>query len=61
MAKHLAKKYGGDPGLFSKIMDAEELDGYDEEQKKAIAAKVHKLATGMWPGEHGGKNPEGKG
>lgn len=61
LAKHLAKKYGGDPHFFTKVLGDETLAGYPDDVKKAIAAKAHKLAIGIWPGEHGGKNPEGMG
>jgi hypothetical protein len=52
LAKHLAKKYGGDPHFFTKCMGAEEISSYDEDAKKAICAKAHKLVTGIWPGQH---------
>lgn len=32
---------------------ANQIDGW--------CARLHKLATGQWPGEHGGKNPNGPG
>jgi hypothetical protein len=60
LAKHLSHKYS-DPGLFSQCMDDPLLDGYPDDVKKAICARVHELITGMWPGEHGGKNPNGTG
>ncbi len=59
LAKHLSKKYGGDPHFFTKCMGAEEVAGYDDAVKKSLCAKAHKLAVGIWPGEHGGKNPTG--
>lgn len=51
LAKHLAKKYGGDPGFFTKCMSAEEVQGYPEDVRKALCAKGHKLAIGKWPTE----------
>lgn len=51
LAKHLAKKYGGDPKFFTKCDACEELAGYDEEARHAICAKAHKLAVGKWPAE----------
>jgi len=51
LAKHLAKKYGGDPDFFTKVVGDETLAGYDDDAKKAIAAKAHKLAIGRWPAE----------
>jgi len=59
LAKHLAKKYGGDPGFHTKCMGADELQGYSQDARAAICAKAHKLAVGIWPGEHGGANPNG--
>jgi len=59
LTKHLAKKYGGDPHFFTKCMAAEELQGYPEENRSGICARAHKIATGIWPGEHGGENPSG--
>lgn len=52
LTKHLVKKLGGDPHLFTKCMSASELSGYTEEQRAGICAKVHYIATGKWPGEH---------
>lgn len=51
LAKHLAKKYGGDPDFFTKVMGDEALADYDEETKKAIAARAHKMVTGHWPAQ----------
>jgi hypothetical protein len=51
LAKHLAKKYGGDPNFFTKCMGAEEVSGYPEERRKPLCAKAHKLATGHWPSQ----------
>lgn len=51
LAKHLAKKYGGDPGFFTKCMGAEEVAGYEDAVRKALCAKAHKLAIGKWPAE----------
>jgi len=59
LAKHLAKKLGGDPHFFTKCMEDETIAGYDEDQKSGICAKAHKIVTGIWPGEHGGENPNG--
>lgn len=57
LAQHLAKKYGGDPGYFSRsCMQSDELAEYDEETRAAICARAHKEATGIWPGEHRGKS-----
>ena len=61
LAKHFAKKYGKDPHFFTKVLGDELLAGYDDDAKKAIAAKAHKLVEGIWPGEHRGKNPNGPG
>lgn len=61
LAKHLSHKYGGDPHFFDKAIQDELLDGYDQDAKSAIVARAHKIVTGIWPGEHGGKNPEGPG
>ncbi len=52
LGKHLAKKYGPqDKGFFTRCMAAEELSGYDEETRKAVCAKAHKVEIGTWPGE----------
>lgn len=59
LAKHLAKKLGGDPHFFSKCMDDPELAGYDEATRGAICARAHYLVTGIWPGSHGGDNSAG--
>lgn len=59
LSKHLAHKYGGDPGFFSKCMGDEALQGYDHDARSAICARAHKIAIGIWPGEHGGENPMG--
>lgn len=61
LAKHLGKKLGGDPHFFSKCVASAELAKYDEEARKGICAKAHKLVTGIYPGEHGGKNKTGMG
>lgn len=52
LAKHLAKKYGGDPGFFGKCVACDELKEYDEEARNAICAKAHKLVTGYSPTDH---------
>lgn len=57
LSKHLAKKYGGDPHFFTKCMDAEELQGYPKSIRAAICARAHYLVTGIYPGAHGGDNP----
>jgi hypothetical protein len=59
LTKHLVKKYGGDPHLFTKVYASDELAGYDDDKRASIAAKVHYLATGIWPGAHAGANPNG--
>lgn len=59
LTKHLVHLHGGDPGLFRKVVNSPEIAGYPEDIRKMIAARVHKIATGMWPGEHRGKNPYG--
>lgn len=51
LARHLASKYGGDPGFFTTCMGVEELADYDEETRKAICARVHQIVTGKWPSE----------
>lgn len=51
LAKHLAHKFGGDPNFFTKVVESEELSGYDEEARNAIAARAHKIAIGHWPAE----------
>lgn len=51
LAKHLAHKYGGDPHFFTKVVEDELLQGYDEEARNAIAARAHKLVVGHWPAE----------
>lgn len=53
LAKHLAKKLGGDPGFFGKCMGSDELKEYDESKRSSICAKAHKLALGKWPAEEG--------
>ncbi len=59
LSKHIVKKLGSDPHLHTKCMSDEELAEYDSDARAAICAKVHYIATGMWPGEHGGKNKTG--
>lgn len=61
LAKHLAHQLGGDPNFFDKCMGHESVASYGEDVRKAVCAKAHKLALGIWPGEHGGKNPNGPG
>jgi hypothetical protein len=60
LAKHFSHKYS-EPGFFTKVMSDPLLDGYPDDFKKRIAARAHKLIVGIWPGEHRGKNPNGKG
>lgn len=57
LAKHLSKKFGGDPHFFTKCAADEELAGYDETARKSICAEAHKAATGIYPGAHSGANP----
>lgn len=59
LAKHLKKKLGDDPDFFKKCMGDEELKSYDEKARSGICAQAHKMDTGIWPGEHGGKNHNG--
>ena len=60
LTRHLVNLYGGDPHFHTKCMNDPELKkDYDEERRAAICARAHYIATGMWPGEHGGKNPSG--
>ena len=58
LAKHLVKKHGGDPHFFTKCMQDDALNGYDDEVKKAICARAHKIAIGKWPGEHASEEKE---
>ena len=51
LAKHLAKKLHGDPGLFTKCMASDDLSGYPDDRRSAICARVHKIDTGKWPTE----------
>jgi len=52
LAKHLAHKYGpADKGFFTRCMAAEEVQGYDEETRKAVCARAHKEQIGVWPVE----------
>jgi hypothetical protein len=59
LAKHLSKKLGADPNFHTKCMGDESVAGYDEGVRASVCAKAHKMVTGIWPGEHGGKNPNG--
>jgi len=52
LAKHLANKYGGDPDFFTKVAGSDELARYEPEARKAIAARAHKIVTGIYPSEH---------
>jgi hypothetical protein len=49
LAKHMSKKYGGDPGFFTKCMGSSELSDYDQDKRAAICARAHKIAIGKWP------------
>ncbi len=51
LAEHLAKKFGGDPGFFSKCMEDEAVADYDEITRAGVCARAHKEAIGKWPGE----------
>ena len=55
------KKDGGmsteDPGLFTRCMET--AGAKKASDPAAYCAAVHKKISGMWPGEHGGKNPSG--
>lgn len=51
LAKHLAKKLGGDPHFFTKCAADESVASYDTEVRNAICARAHKLVTGRWPAE----------
>ena len=57
LAKHLAHQIGGDPQFFTKCMGHESVAGYDEDVRASVCAKAHKLVTGIWPGAHGGADP----
>lgn len=57
LAKHLAHQIGGDPNFFTKCMGHESVAGYPEDVRAAICAKAHKMVTGIWPGAHGGADP----
>lgn len=60
-----AKRKGGDgglgstkdPGLFTRCMAT--AGAKKASDPAAYCAAIHKKITGMWPGEHGGKNPMG--
>jgi len=51
LAKHLSHKIGGDPHFFTKCMGDDSISGYDDDVKKRICAKAHKLVVGKWPAE----------
>jgi len=51
LAKHMSKKYGGDPGFFTKCVGSSELSDYDQDKRAAICARAHKIAVGKWPAE----------
>ena len=62
LAKKIAKDFGGDPHFWTKCMSHPlVVNRYDRETRSAVCAKAHKLATGIWPGEHGGKKKYGPG
>lgn len=62
LAKKIAKDYGKDPHFWTKCMKHPLVAGrYDYDTRAAVCAKAHKLAIGIWPGEHGGRWPHGKG
>ncbi len=46
-----------DPGLFTRCMAT--AGARKASDPAAYCAAIHKKITGMWPGEHGGKNPTG--
>jgi len=46
-----------DPGLFTRCMKT--AGAQKASDPAAYCASVHKKISGMWPGEHGGKNPMG--
>lgn len=54
LAKHMSKKYGGDPGFFTKCVGSSELADYDQDKRAAICARAHKIAVGKWPAEKAG-------
>jgi len=56
LAKHLSHKYS-EPGFFTKCMGDPLLEDYPDDVKKAICAKAHQIVTGIWPGAHGGADP----
>ena len=49
----------GTPGDFRRCV--RHLNKHMPGRAEGYCAKLHKRATGMWPGEHGGKNPNGRG
>ena len=56
LAAGLCKKFGGDPGFFTRCM-ASNLrlpEGYD---KKGYCAELHKHCTGHWPAEKKQRKP----
>jgi hypothetical protein len=57
LAKHILHQLGGDPHLFTKCMGFDILQGYDKEVRAEICARAHYIDTGIWPGAHGGNNP----
>lgn len=62
LAKHIAHLVGSDPHFHTKCTKNAEVIaacakyGYDI---NALCAVAHKHVTGIWPGEHAGKNPTG--
>jgi len=61
LAKKIAKDMGKDPHFWTKCMHHPLTQRYVGDDRKALCAKAHKLAIGIWPGEHGGKNKTGPG
>lgn len=49
----------GTPGDFTRCV--KELDKYMPGRAEGYCANLHKIATGQWPGEVKGKNPNGPG
>lgn len=59
LAKHMYKKHGKNPHLWTACFNDDELADYDKEARSAICARCVKISTGHWPGEKRGKNPYG--
>lgn len=49
----------GTPGDFDRCV--RHLGKYMPGRAEGYCANLHHRATGMWPGEHGGSNPMGRG